>query len=285
MMIGVFKLRLPDGAERLGAGDVEDGPAAIAPPDLTLDAILAGDGPSLDEAIAAATDPVPAGATVVAPVGSQEIWAAGVTYLRSRDARIEEAHEPSPYDRVYEADRPELFPKAPGWRAVGPNEQIGVRRDSDWDVPEPELALVVDANGTIVGYTIGNDVSSRSIEGANTLYLPQAKTYDCSCALGPAIVPVSSVEPPFEIRMRIHRGEATVYDESTSTSEMVRSFDDLVEHLRRALTFPVGALLLTGTGLVPDPPFTLVAGDEVRISASGLGTLANAVRAVGATAP
>ncbi|HEX5936572.1 MAG TPA: fumarylacetoacetate hydrolase family protein [Actinomycetota bacterium] len=283
MTIGVFKLRLADGTDRLGAGDVEEGPAAIGSPELTFDAILVGDGPSLDEAIAAATDPVPAGATVVAPVGSQEIWAAGVTYLRSRDARIEEAHEPSPYDRVYEAERPELFPKAPGWRAVGPGTPVGVRRDSDWDVPEPELALVVDARGTIVGYTIGNDVSSRSIEGANTLYLPQAKTYDGSCALGPAIVPVSSVEPPFEIRMRIERAEATVYDESTSTSEMVRSFDDLVEHLRRALTFPAGAVLLTGTGLVPDPPFTLVSGDDVRISVTGLGTLANPVRAVGAT--
>ena len=281
---GLFRIRGQDGWLRLAAGEVGAGPTELLPDAITLDAILSGNGPSIDEAIAAAKDPIPDGTTVVAPVESQEIWAAGVTYLRSRDARIEEALEPSPYDRVYVADRPELFLKAPGWRAVGPDESIGVRRDSDWDVPEPELALVVDANRVVVGYTIGNDVSSRSIEGANTLYLPQAKTYDGSCALGPAIVPASSIEVPFEIRMRIERDGHAVYDETTSTAGMARSFEDLVEHLGRALAFPVGAVLLTGTGIVPDPPFTLLPDDVVRISIAGLGTLSNPVRPVGAPA-
>ena len=282
MANGLFRIRGEDRTFRLAAGDVDAGPTQLLPEVFTLDRILADDGPTLDEAIAAAADPVPRGATVVAPVESQEVWAAGVTYLRSRDARIEEALEPSPYDRVYEADRPELFLKTAGWRAVGPDEEIGVRRDSDWDVPEPELALVVDTSVEIVGYTIGNDVSSRSLEGANTLYLPQAKTYDASCALGPAIVPASSVDGPFEIRMRIGRAGDVVYDATTSTASMARAFDDLVAHLGRALSFPVGAVLLTGTGIVPDPPFTLLPDDVVRIDIEGLGTLANRVVEVGA---
>jgi 2-dehydro-3-deoxy-D-arabinonate dehydratase len=284
MTIGLFRLRLADGTYRLGAGDVDEGPAAIAPSDMTLDAILGGGGPTVEDAIAASTDAIPSTPSVVAPAESQEIWAAGVTYRRSRDARIEEALEASPYDRVYEAERPELFLKAPGWRAVGPDAPIGVRRDSEWDVPEPELALVVDASATIVGYTIGNDVSSRIIEGANTLYLPQAKTYDGSCALGPAIVPTSSAAPPFRIRLQVERDGQVVADGSTSTSEMVRSFHDLVDHLSRALTLPSGAVLLTGTGIVPDPPFTLLPGDRVLVAIDGLGTLANPVRAVGTAA-
>jgi 2-dehydro-3-deoxy-D-arabinonate dehydratase len=285
MTNGLFRLRLPDGTLRLGAGDVDEGPAAIAAEDLSLDAILGADGPTLDEAIAAATDPLPAGAAIVAPVESQEIWAAGVTYLRSRDARVEEAIEPSPYDRVYGATRPEVFLKAAGWRAVGPLAPIGVRADSDWNVPEPELALVLDASMVVVGYTIGNDVSSRAIEGANTLYLPQAKTYDGSCALGPSIVPASQVHPPFEIRMTIDRGGDVVYDDTTDTGRMARTFADLSEHLGRALSFPRGAILMTGTGIVPDPPFTLLPRDEVAIRISGLGTLRNRVVEVGARTP
>jgi 2-dehydro-3-deoxy-D-arabinonate dehydratase len=234
--------------------------------------------------IASATDPIPEGWVVVAPVESQEIWAAGVTYLRSRDARVEEALEPSPYDRVYEAERPELFLKTPGWRAVGPDAEIGVRADSDWNVPEPELALVLDSDLQVVGYTIGNDVSSRAIEGENTLYLPQAKTYDGSCALGPAIVPASAIEPPFEIRLTIDRDGETVFDDTTSTGQMARSFEFLASYLGRALLFPAGAMLLTGTGIVPDLPFTLEAGDDVRIAIGGLGVLRNPVDQVGETA-
>ncbi len=283
MATGVFRIRTGDGAIRLAVGHVDEGPSRIAPETTpSLDVVLSGASAAFDEVIASATEPVPADAQVLPPVESQEIWAAGVTYLRSRDARIEEAIEPSPYDRVYEARRPELFMKSPGWRAVGPQAPIGVRADSDWNVPEPELALVLDASLNVVGYTIGNDASSRTIEGDNTLYLPQAKTYDGSCALGPAIVPAPEVQPPFEIRMTILRADDVVYDDTTDTGQMARTFDDLTEHLGRALSFPVGAVLLTGTGIVPDPPFTLLPGDEVRIRISGLGTLVNPVVGVGA---
>jgi 2-dehydro-3-deoxy-D-arabinonate dehydratase len=280
---GLFRIRDEDGARRLAAGDVLDGPDAVVPDHFTLDALLAEGGPTLEEAIAGATEPIAGGDVhVEAPVESQEIWAAGVTYRRSRDARIEEAVEPSPYDRVYEAERPELFLKAPGWRAVGPDAAIGVRADSDWDVPEPELALVLDASLSVVGYSIGNDVSSRAIEGENTLYLPQAKTYERSCAVGPAIVPASAVEPPFTIRMTIEREGTTVYEDETTTESMARPFEHLASYLGRALAFPVGVVLLTGTGIVPDPPFTLRPEDEVRISVEGLGSLSNTVVRVGA---
>ena len=278
---GLFQIRDADGRRRLAAGDVERGPVSMLPASVSLDSILAGGGPTLEEALGSAATPIPSDTELFAPVGSQEIWAAGVTYLRSRDARIEESVEPSPYDRVYAAERPELFSKAPGWRTVGHGAPIGVRVDSDWDVPEPELALVVDSSMGIVGYTIGNDVSSRTIEGENTLYLPQAKTYDRSCAIGPAIVPASAVAPPFEIRMEIVRDGVSVYEDATTTASMARTFDDLVEHLGRALTFPHGVVLLTGTGIVPDPPFTLSAGDLVRITIVGLGTLSNPVVQVG----
>jgi 2-dehydro-3-deoxy-D-arabinonate dehydratase len=221
-----------------------------------------------------AADPA---ARIAPPVGSQEVWAAGVTYLRSRDARVEEATEATPYDRVYEAERPELFCKSAGWRVRGPGEPVAVRGDSTWDVPEPELTLVLDANARIVGYTIGNDVSSRSIEGANTLYLPQAKTYDGSCAIGPAIVPATEIAPPFTIRMTIERDGEAVYGDTTSTEQMRRSFDELASYLGRALTLPAGAFLMTGTGIVPDPPFTLQEGDTVTITVDGLGALTNTV--------
>ena len=279
---GLFRIREEDGARRLAAGEVLDGPDAVVPDHFTLDTLLAEGGPTLEEAIAGATEPIAGEVHVEAPVESQEIWAAGVTYRRSRDARIEEAVEPSPYDRVYEAERPELFLKAPGWRAVGPDAAIGVRADSDWDVPEPELALVFDASLSVVGYSIGNDVSSRAIEGENTLYLPQAKTYERSCAVGPAIVPASAVEPPFTIRMTIEREGTTVYEDETTTQSMVRTFEHLASYLGRALAFPVGVVLLTGTGIVPDPPFTLQPEDEVRISVEGLGSLSNTVVRVGA---
>jgi 2-dehydro-3-deoxy-D-arabinonate dehydratase len=279
---GLFRIRDAGGGIRLAAGDVDRGASSLIPPSFSIDEILAADGPSLEDAMAAPSGPVPAVVEILPPVESQEIWAAGVTYLRSRDARIEESVEPSPYDRVYEAERPELFFKSPGWRAVGTGAEIGIRADSDWNVPEPELVLVLDASMEIVGYTIGNDVSSRTIEGHNTLYLPQAKTYDRSCAIGPAIVPASIVTPPLEIGMAILRDGKTVYHGRTSTETMARSFDDLTSHLGRALSFPVGTLLLTGTGIVPDPPFTLVPGDEVLISIEGLGTLSNRVVRVGA---
>ena len=282
---GIFRVRRPDGGHQLAVGATDGGPRRLLPPDLTVDALLAHDGPTLTDALTMDVDDVPDGTVVVAPIGSQEIWAAGVTYLRSRDARVEEAIEASPYDRVYEAERPELFFKSPGWRARGPGEPIGIRADSTWDVPEPELTLALDASLRVVGFTIGDDGSSRSIEGENTLYLSQAKIYEGSTALGPAVVPASEVTPPFGIAMRITRGDDLVYDASTSTDQMARTFDDLAAFLGRALRFPVGAFLMTGTGLVPEGGFTLAEGDVVAITIDGLGTLENTVERVGVTAP
>jgi 2-dehydro-3-deoxy-D-arabinonate dehydratase len=277
MPAALFGLVTAEGTSRLARGTVEDGPEVLLPTELSLDALLGADGPSLADVASMAGTEVDASARVAAPVASQEVWAAGVTYLRSRDARVEEAIEATPYDRVYEAERPELFCKSAGWRVRGPGEPIAVRGDSTWDVPEPELTLVLDADARVVGYTIGNDVSSRSIEGANTLYLPQAKTYDGSCAIGPAIVPATEIEPPFTIRMTIERNGDTVYDDTTSTAQMRRSFDELASYLGRALTLPAGAFLMTGTGIVPDPPFTLQQDDRVTIAVDGLGALTNTV--------
>jgi 2-dehydro-3-deoxy-D-arabinonate dehydratase len=276
MPVALFRVVTADGASRLARGTIADGPEVLLPTELTLDAVLGG-GPPLSDIASIGGTQIASPGRIVAPVSTQEVWAAGVTYLRSRDARVEEAIEATPYDRVYEAERPELFCKSAGWRVRGPGEPITVRGDSTWDVPEPELTLVLDANARIVGYTIGNDVSSRSIEGANTLYLPQAKTYDGSCAIGPAIVPATEIEPPFQIRMTIERDGDAVYDDTTSTAQMRRSFDELASYLGRALTLPVGALLMTGTGIVPDPPFTLQEGDVVTIAIDGLGALTNTV--------
>jgi 2-dehydro-3-deoxy-D-arabinonate dehydratase len=265
----VFRVRLPDGERRLAVGTVSDGPASVLVADLTLDTLLAPGEPSIADALAIGRDAVPDGTTLLAPVGAQEIWAAGVTYLRSRDARVEEAIERSPYDRAYEAERPELFFKAPGWRARGPGQPIGIRADSTWDVPEPELTLVLDTDLQVVGYTLGNDASSRSIEGENTLYLSQAKIYEGSTAIGPAIVPASEIAPPFAIGLRIARGGHVVFEASTSTEQIARTFEGLASHLGRALTFPVGALLMTGTGIVPEADFTLEEATSCRSRSTG----------------
>jgi len=219
---------------------------------------------------------------VLAPVDpGQEVWAAGVTYLRSRDGRIEEATDGDPYDRVYVAERPELFFKATGARVVADGDPVGVRADSTWDVPEPELGLVLDAHGEIFGYVPGNDASSRSIEGENLLYLPQAKVYTASCALGPEIVPAWIAEAPFDIAMTISREGEPVFEGTTSTDAMARTLPDLADWLFRGLGFPDGAILLTGTGIVPGADFTLTPGDEVAISIDGVGTLVNPVVRVG----
>lgn len=219
---------------------------------------------------------------VLAPVDpGQEVWAAGVTYLRSRDGRIEEATDGDPYDRVYVAERPELFFKATGARVVAEGDPVGVRADSTWDVPEPELGLVLDAHGEIFGYVPGNDASSRSIEGENLLYLPQAKVYTASCALGPEIVPAWIAEAPFDIAMTISREGEPVFEGTTSTDAMARTLPDLADWLFRGLGFPDGAILLTGTGIVPGADFTLTPGDEVAISIAGVGTLTNPVVRVG----
>jgi 2-dehydro-3-deoxy-D-arabinonate dehydratase len=202
----------------------------------------------------------------------QEVWASGVTYLRSRDARQAESETGDIYARVYVAERPELFMKAIGWRVMGPEDPIRVRPDSTWNVPEPELTLVINARGEIVGYVAGNDVSSRSIEGANPLYLPQAKVYAGSCALGPAIRLASPDEMrDLPITLEIQRQGEQAFHGETATSQMKRTFEELVDYLFKELPFPNGAFLMTGTGIVPPDDFTLRAGDVVRI---GVGELA-----------
>lgn len=279
MTSALFRLRFPDGTRRLAWGTVEAGPRRLADPSDSLDRALSE---HRDLASIGTVDgQIPSDAAVVAPIEEQEVWAAGVTYLRSRDARREETVDATPYDLVYEAERPELFFKAPGWRCVGPRDPIGIRRDSAWNVPEPEIALVLDSDLRIVGATIGNDVSSRSIEGENPLYLPQAKIYDAACSLGPCIVPIEGVPPVLDIRMRVERDEAIVVDGRTTTAEMRRSFDEIADWIGRALSFPLGAIVLTGTGIVPEPGFSLRAGDIVRIEVDGIGTLTNPVTEVG----
>jgi 2-dehydro-3-deoxy-D-arabinonate dehydratase len=218
---------------------------------------------------------------VMAPIGTQEVWAAGVTYFRSRTARMEESKDAGGgtfYDRVYEADRPELFFKAAAWRVRGPRAKIRIRRDAKWSVPEPELALVVNARGEIIGYTIGNDVSSRDIEGENPLYLPQAKVYDGSCALGPGIYVTKDPLPPgTAIEIRITRGHDVAFQGGTTLSQMRRKPEELVEYLYRETSFPTGCVLLTGTGIIPPDEFTLQSGDLVEITIEPIGTLSNTV--------
>jgi 2-dehydro-3-deoxy-D-arabinonate dehydratase len=219
--------------------------------------------------------------TLRAPIGTQEVWAAGVTYYRSRDARMDEAREAggsSFYDRVYDAARPELFFKSTAARVVSPGATIRVRRDSQWSVPEPELVLVVNAEGAIVGYTVGNDVSARDIEGENPLYLPQAKVYDGSCVVGPAVWLTPDPPPATTpIQIEITRGGATIFAADTTVGMIKRTFDDLVGYLRRELSFPTGCYLFTGTGIIPPDEFSLAAGDEVRITIEPIGTLTNVV--------
>ncbi|HUA64020.1 MAG TPA: fumarylacetoacetate hydrolase family protein [Verrucomicrobiae bacterium] len=218
---------------------------------------------------------------LLAPIEQQEVWAAGVTYYRSRTARMAESEATggmSFYDRVYQAERPELFFKSTPHRVANPDEPVRIRRDSHWNVPEPELTLLVSPGGKITGYTIGNDMSSRDIEGENPLYLPQAKVYDRSCALGPAIlVAEGSLPATTAITLEIARGAAPIFHDSTTLEKMKRRPEELVEYLYRENSFPNGCFLLTGTGIVPGDGFTLQPGDEISISIDGIGTLRNIV--------
>jgi 2-dehydro-3-deoxy-D-arabinonate dehydratase len=224
---------------------------------------------------------VPLSAVALAPpVERQEIWAAGVTYLRSKVARMEESDfSATAYDRVYDADRPEIFLKCLPEKAVAHGEPVGIRRDATWSVPEPELALVFSSRGRLVGYTIGNDMSSRDIEGQNLLYLPQAKIYDRSCAVGPWIALSASEADArtWTIRLGIRRNGADVFAGETGVSQIKRGFQELADYLFRSQRFPHGALMLTGTGIVPPDDFTLQAGDVVEMNISGIGTLTNPV--------
>ncbi len=218
---------------------------------------------------------------LLAPIGSQEIWASGVTYLRSREARMEESKDAGGgdfYGRVYEAERPELFFKAPAYRAVGSGEAVRIRKDSKWNVPEPELTLLICSKGTIEGYTIGNDMSSRDIEGENPLYLPQAKSYDASAAIGPCLyVSDSPIDPDSKIQIEILRDKDIIFSGEISINRMKRKHEELAQYLLRETSFPHGVYLMTGTGIVPPDDFTLNAGDEIRISIDGIGTLTNTV--------
>jgi 2-dehydro-3-deoxy-D-arabinonate dehydratase len=216
------------------------------------------------------------------PIGRQEVWAAGVTYLRSRDARMDESKESGGsdfYQKVYTADRPELFFKATARRVSGPGEDVFIRKDSTWNVPEPELTLFINSSGAIQGYTVGNDMSSRSIEGENPLYLPQAKTYERSAALGPCIfVAESPIDAATTISLMIQRGGANVFEGKITLKQMKRELPELAGWLFKELSFPDGCFLMTGTGIIPPDHFTLAHGDVVNISIEGIGMLSNTVK-------
>lgn len=217
---------------------------------------------------------------LLAPVDKQEVWAAGVTYLRSKTARMEESDfSATAYDKVYDAPRPEIFFKSLAEKVVATGDPVGIRKDAQWNVPEPELALVLDPAGHVVGFTIGNDMSSRDIEGENLLYLPQAKMYDRSCSLGPWLVlgPDEEAVRAWTIGISICRAGDEVFAGETFINQIKRSFDELAGYLFRSQTFSSGAILLTGTGVVPDDDFTLQEGDQVSIRISGIGTLTNSV--------
>lgn len=236
-------------------------------PGVTLSALLAEPGARLETVIGEAATDEPARGELLAPIEpTQELWASGVTYLRSREARMAEAREADVYDRVYAAERPELFFKALGKRVAASGMPVRIRRDSTWDVPEPELALVINAHGEVVGYTAGNDMSSRAIEGENPLYLPQAKMYEGSSSLGEGLW-IGDVEAfrDAPIELRIERAGEIAFEGRTSTGRMRRRYEELVAYLTREMVFEEGVLLLTGTGLVPPEDFTLAVGDSVHI--------------------
>jgi 2-dehydro-3-deoxy-D-arabinonate dehydratase len=242
------------------------------PQAFSLDFLLEYPAARASDLIQAILGDEPAAGPLLPPIEpDQEVWASGVTYLRSRDARKAESATGDIYQKVYEAPRPELFYKAAGWRVAGPGAAIRVRADSRWNVPEPELTLVINRHGEIVGFTAGNDVSSRDIEGENPLYLPQAKVYNGSCALGPGICLAAAAElADVPIGLKIARGGETVFEGETRTSRMKRNFDELAAYLYKELDFPRGAFLMTGTGIVPQESFSLTSGDRVWVAVGEL---------------
>ncbi|HEX7144399.1 MAG TPA: fumarylacetoacetate hydrolase family protein [Gaiellaceae bacterium] len=285
-MIRIVRFREPGTDARLGLV-APDAPTTVA--ELESDDLLAvlrgarAVSGRTTEALDAETLELPPPFQLLAPLVPPETWAAGVTYERSRDARVDESQVEARdvYNLVYDAERPELFLKdAAGRRTVGPGAAIGVRSDAQWTVPEPELALVLDSEGELLGATIGNDVTARDVEAANPLYLPQAKLFAAACALGPAIVPPEDWSQPFEIKLRII-GPAgdVVYEAQTSTARMRRTFEELAAWVVRENPVPAGSVLLTGTGLVPPDDVTLVPGQQVEIRIPGIGTLVNPVGA------
>lgn len=260
-----------------------DGPrwaldARFLPPAFSLESLLQLQRAAIADHLLALSRGGTAEGALLPPIeAAHEVWAAGVTYLRSREAREVESSVKDVYSRVYEAERPELFFKAAGWRAAGHGMPIRVRSDSRWNVPEPELTLVVNAHGEIVGFTAGNDVSSRDIEGENPLYLPQAKVYNGSCAIGPGIL-LAEAESlrDLHIEAEVIRAGRSIFNGSTRSSQMKRRLEELVTYLRKELSFPQGVFLMTGTGIVPPQAFTLQPGDLVRIAIGSL-TLENEV--------
>ncbi len=288
----------PDQGARLGqvvAGTVHDLTASGLPHFATIAALLQSSVTTPVEALLQDVDlsslptyaygeldraPNPEAPHLLPPVDRQEVWAAGVTYAWSREARVREARSKEVYVRVYKAERPELFFKSIGEKAVGPNDWIGLRGDSRWNVPEPELALVLNPLAQIIGYTVGNDVSSRDIEGENPLYLPQAKIYRHSCALGPVVTLAGAGMDArnLGIRMTIRRDGTPVFQGETNVAKMHRRLDELADWLGRHNDFPYGAVLLTGTGIVPGDDFTLQDGDEVDIEIEAIGVLHNVAR-------
>jgi 2-dehydro-3-deoxy-D-arabinonate dehydratase len=277
----IGKLRSPEGGVALAR--IEGDTAQLLSTTASLSSLLHAPNPArtLASLPAAASLPV-AQVTWLPPLDDQEVWAAGVTYIRSKVAREEESASSGAsrfYDAVYTADRPELFFKSPAWRVVAPGQPVRIRKDARWSVPEPELALVVSPTLDIVGFTIGNDMSSRDIEGENPLYLPQAKCYNGSCAVGPWITLAEAMPAPAEIRiaLEIRRGGSPVFQGETTLASMKRRLEELVGWLGREMSFPHGAILLTGTGVVPPDSFTLAEGDQVAITIAGIGTLTNPV--------
>jgi 2-dehydro-3-deoxy-D-arabinonate dehydratase len=279
------KILLPSGAAAIGL--VRDNSvvllAAGRGETISLSGILEDRNPSgrFGELMKAGAQSIPlADVKLLPPIDRQEVWAAGVTYKRSKTARMEESTSAATlYDRVYEAPRPEIFFKANPHRVAGPGAPLRIRRDSKWNVPEPELALVLNSRLELVGFTVGNDMSSRDIEGENPLYLPQAKIYDGCCGLGPWITLTGAMPPTAEIgiRLTVSRHGAAAFEGTTSIAQMARSLDELIGWLGRECSFPDGAILLTGTGIVPPNDFTLATGDVVEITIDGIGTLSNPI--------
>jgi 2-dehydro-3-deoxy-D-arabinonate dehydratase len=283
-LAGMRLLRARDGSGRIQLGVVRDGELNVLAADDVVAVLETGELPAIldrvgivDEQTCELEKPW----TLLCPLIAPEVWAAGVTYERSRAARMHESEQADVYDRVYEAERPELFIKdSAGRRTVGPGEEIAARADATWTVPEPELAVVLDAGGTPLAVTIGNDVSARDIEGANPLYLPQAKVYARACALGPALLIPEDWKAPFEIQLRIFDSEdAILFAGETSTANMRRSFTELIGFLRRDNALAAGTVLLTGTGVVPPDEVGLAPGQAVEIHVPGIGTLRNTVGA------
>ncbi|MBY0230746.1 MAG: fumarylacetoacetate hydrolase family protein [Gemmataceae bacterium] len=271
------KVRLGDGSTAVAR--VEGESVHILDTPLSLSALLHSEPfPALESKATERASEV----TFLPPIDEQEVWAAGVTYVRSKVAREEESATSGGsrfYDMVYTAPRPELFLKAPAWRVVGDRQPVRIRKDATWNVPEPELALMLSPAMKVVGFTIGNDMSSRDIEGENPLYLPQAKLYDGCCALGPVVTLAGHLPSLHDtkITLIIRRNDRTAFEGTTSPAMLKRSFDELAGWLGKELSFPHGAVLLTGTGIVPPDGFTLEVGDEVRIDIAGIGTLSNPV--------